>query len=68
MNKSGKQKILEYYKILESDLQLFWQHIKKLRGKTNNSTNQVNSIPPKKWIEYFSSLFNVKESDKNIVF
>ena len=36
----------------------------KLRGKTNNGPNPVDSIPPKKWIEHFSSLFNVKESDK----
>ena len=44
---------------------MFWQHIKKLRGKINNSPNQVNSIPPKKWVEHFSNLFNVKENDKN---
>ena len=44
---------------------MFWQHIKKLRGKTNNSPNQVDSIPPKKWVELFSSLFNVKENGKN---
>ena len=50
---------------LSSNPKLFWQHIKKLRGKTNNSPNQVNSIPPKKWVEHFSSLFNVKENDKN---
>ena len=50
---------------VSSNPKLFWQHIKKLRGITNNSPNQVNSIRPKKWVEHFSSLFNVKENDKN---
>ena len=50
---------------LSSNPKLFWQYIKRLRGKTNNSSNQVDSIPPKKWVEHFSSLFNVKENDKN---
>ena len=50
---------------LTSNPKLFWRHIKNLRGKTNNSPNQVDSIPPKKWVGHFSSLFNVKESDKN---
>ena len=44
---------------------MFWQHVKKLRVKTNNSPNQADSIPPNKWVQHFSSLFNVKESDKN---
>ena len=44
---------------------MFWQNVKKLRVKTNNSPNQVDSIPPNKWVQHFSSLFNVKESDKN---
>ena len=67
--KTIKQKWeIENIRVLEnlsSNLKLFWQHIKKLRGKTNNSLNQVDSIPPKKWIEHFSSLFNVTENDKN---
>ena len=50
---------------LSSDLKLFCGHIEKLRGKTNNSPNQVDSVPPMKWVEYFFSLFNVKESEKN---
>ena len=66
--KTIKQKWkIENIRVLEnlaSNPKLFWQHIKKLRGKINNSPNQVNSIPPKKWVEHFSSLFNVKESDK----
>ena len=36
-----------------------------LRGNTNNSSNQVDSILPNKWVEHFFSLFNVKENDKN---
>ena len=59
---------IENIRILEnlsSNPKLFWQHIKKLRGRTNNSPNKVDSIPPKKWAEHFFSLFNVKESDKN---
>ena len=67
--KTIKQKWkIENIRVLEnlaSNPKLFWQHIKKLRGKINNSPNQVNSIPPKKWVEHFSSLFNVKENDKN---
>ena len=67
--KTIKQKWeIENIRVLEnlsSNPKLFWQHIKKLRGKTNNSPNQVNPIPPKKWVEHFSSLFNVKENDKN---
>ena len=67
--KTIKQKWeIENIRVLEnlsSNPKLFWQHIKKLRKKTNNSPNQVNSIPPKKWVEHFSSLFNVKENDKN---
>ena len=50
---------------LSSNPKLFWQYIKRLRGKANNSSNQVDSIPPKKWVEHFFSLFNVKENDKN---
>ena len=33
---------------LTSNPKLFWRHIENLRGKTNNSPNQVDSIPPKK--------------------
>ena len=50
---------------LSSNPKLFWQRIKRLRGKANNRSNQVDSIPPKKWVEHFSSLFNVKENDKS---
>ena len=50
---------------LSSNPKLFWQRIKRLRGKANNRSNQVNSIPPKKWVEHFSSLFNVKENGKS---
>ena len=67
--KTIKQKWeIENIRVLEnlsSNPKLFWQHIKKIRVKTNNSPNQVNSILPKKWVEHFSSLFNIKENDKN---
>ena len=64
--KSVKQKWeIENIRNLSSDPKLFWQHVKKVRGKTNNSSNQADSIPTKKWVEHFSSLFNVTESDKN---
>ena len=56
--KTIKQKWeIENIRILEnlsSNPKLFWQHIKKLSGKTNNSPNQVDSIPPKKLVEHFS--------------
>ena len=67
--KTIKQKWeIENIRVLEnlsSNPKLFWQHLKKLRVKTNNSPNQINSIPPKIWVEHFSSLFHVKENDKN---
>ena len=50
--KTIKQKWeIEHMRILinlTSNPKLFWRHIKNLRGKTNNSPNQVDSIPPKK--------------------
>ena len=57
-------KTLRVLENLSSNPKLFWQHIKQLRGKTNNSPNQVDSIPPKKWVEHFSSLFNVNDKNK----
>ena len=58
---------IENIRILEnqsSDSKLFWQHVKKIKGKTNNTPNQVDSIPPNKWVEHFSSLLWSKKVTK----
>ena len=38
---------------------LFWKHLKSLRGKIKSSP--ADTIPPDKWIEHFSNLFNKTE-------
>ena len=39
--------------------------IKKLREMANNSSNPVIFYPPKKWVEHFSKLLNVKNHERN---
>ena len=38
--------------------------MKKLRAMTSNSSNPVNSVQPKKWIECFSNLLNVNDLER----
>ena len=38
---------------------LFWKHLKFLRGKVKSSP--ADTIPPEKWVEHFSKLFNKTE-------
>ena len=42
----------------------FWKHLKTLKSKSK--PNPVEAIPPKKWIDHFSKLFNNgKENNSN---
>ena len=66
--KTIKQKWeIENIRILEnlsSNPKLFWQLIKKLRGRTNNSPNQVDSIPPKNGLSTFLVYLTLKKVTK----
>ena len=39
--------------------------MKQLRRITSNSSNTVNSITSKKWVERFSNLLNVNNLEEN---
>ena len=39
--------------------------MKQLRRITSNSSNPVNSITSKKWVERFSNLLNVNNLEEN---